>query len=286
MKPLPRLWPILALGSYAAFALIILIHVAPRLCLSSRPEPAAEDSSTAQGDALRNVLAQAGQHGTGAVLFLLAQIRQEEQAIAVLPDGRTGAGFRERQRARLAAYQALTSSSGLDAQAEALLPVLLGGLVDSDRELRRAVVVVLLRMRNVNVVAVPALVSALQSPEGDADDITLSVQQGAAYLLGKIGPSAILAVPELLRLVDDHNVVTSAEAAIAVWLITHDPDLIRPRIDNMLNESSATPQIVARVILRRIGPHLETALAQADRTNCPHADPSPLPEPEGGDADQ
>jgi HEAT repeat protein len=93
-------------------------------------------------------------------------------------------------------------------------------LDDSNREILLSAVDALGRMRPNSARAVPALMSALhRAGMGTNSSTQLYLQANIARLLGRIGPEARAAVPELIRLVRIGDNYAREQAAVALWRV-------------------------------------------------------------------
>ena len=126
---------------------------------------------------------------------------------------------------RLVAVRAL---AGLATCLGEQAPLVMAGLVrlldDSNDEVRYSVILLLGRVSADKSAAVAGLVRALTTQGAEEDPIY--IRQGAAYVLGKIGPAAQAAVPELTRVMRDPGFGAQPEAAVALWRISHDTNLV------------------------------------------------------------
>jgi hypothetical protein len=76
-------------------------------------------------------------------------------------------------------------------------------------------------LRHIGPKAVPVLIELLQDTRYDQKG-GYAVRDAAAHALGEIGPDATQAIPGPTRLLEDPDLYTRREAAIALWRITHD----------------------------------------------------------------
>jgi HEAT repeat protein len=100
--------------------------------------------------------------------------------------------------------------------------------------------------------AIPALRTALTLNEREPSLSSARVQQVAAYVLGKIGPSATVAVPELLSLMNHPSPDVRLEAAVALWWITKETNLVVPELRRMLTETNPMIRDAVYAAVRRI----------------------------------
>jgi HEAT repeat protein len=138
-------------------------------------------------------------------------------------------------------------------QAQQLVPTLVRSLQDGSEEVRFATILLLGRINACREAAVPALIAALaEEPSLDAEDDPVYLRQGAAYVLGKIGPAAKPAVPDLTRLLADRGSGVRQEAAIALWRITGDTNAVLPYVRRMFEEADPLSREQASILMHRI----------------------------------
>jgi HEAT repeat protein len=158
-----------------------------------------------------------------------------------------------RDSVRLAALRAIAIvAPNLDEQTGKVVPELINLSKDRSSAVRYAAMVVLDRIGPARVEAIPALIDLLGS-ELESDDNALPIQQRALHVLEKCGPQAQKAVPTLTNLLASTNGCVRQEAALALWAITHDPDLVVPELSRMLSETNRFNRRLAAVALARIG---------------------------------
>ncbi|PYJ55030.1 MAG: hypothetical protein DME24_25485 [Verrucomicrobia bacterium] len=112
-------------------------------------------------------------------------------------------------------------------EANAAVPALAKLVNDSDGEVRVEAVLALRFMGPNKKLATQALIGALgDSDRGPKPGSTVYVKGNAARVLGEIGPQAQVAVPALTKLLSDTDPYAREEAAVALWRINHDTNVI------------------------------------------------------------
>jgi len=161
-------------------------------------------------------------------------------------------------KVRLAAVR-VTGLIGLEANAA--VPTLAKLVGDPNAEVRVMAVCALSAMGPNKRLAIEALIGALNdSNRGPKPGMTLYVKESAARVLGEIGPEARAAVSPLTRLLGDTNSYTRVRAAIALWRINRDTNVI-PVLYAELESASEAPAY-GRILtaLRQMGPSAMAAV--------------------------
>ena len=258
MKTVRVAWPEVALSGCALAALLLAASFHP-------PRPGAQASdSESEGFRTEPLFSRARQLGPEAVPFLLQQIHPQLSGKGSVKGrcGRNGSRWNRstvlvspegRDRDRLAALRVLGSAPlDLDKHADEVVPVLVQLLRDGNDGIRDEAILLLLRMRSGRAQAVPNLIELLHQPDlGDGE--TSGRPRAVAHLLGKIGPPARRAIPELTKMLQDLDSPVRDEAAVALWRISRNPDLIVPELMGMLRSTNLSRQWPAVAVMRRIG---------------------------------
>jgi HEAT repeat protein len=230
----------------------------------SSEAPSELDAWYSDGPA-QQTFASAPPTGPEAVPMLLEQMRRANSFRSDLMAALTSLGpaavpslvaaFEDRDdRVRLTAVRAFASLRGnLETQAPVAMPGLIKLLGDPNREIRYGAALGLVRMGPSRMQAIPALRAALTFNEREPSLGSARVQQVAAYVLGKIGPGATVAVPELLSLMDYPSPDVRLEAAVALWRITKETNLVVPELRRMLTETNPMMRDAVYAAVRRIG---------------------------------
>jgi HEAT repeat protein len=140
-------------------------------------------------------------------------------------------------------------------------------LDDTNPGVRYAAILALTNLGTGSEEAVPALMTTLRDSSSSSGEDSILLEQSAVFLLGKIGAKAKPAIPVLDTILNDKTSPTRALAGIALWRITHDTNLVFPRLFKMLEETNALGQLQAEAVLRRIQGELQSGFA------CPTAKP-------------
>ena len=120
---------------------------------------------------------------------------------------------------------------------EFTLPALGELLSDPDAKIRYHTVIALGQLVQKNKQAVPLLVAALSDSNCGPTGKVVYVKETAINLLGQVGPDARTAVPQLNVLLRNTNSYTRREAAIALWRIDGDTNII-PILVSELEQTS------------------------------------------------
>jgi HEAT repeat protein len=135
-------------------------------------------------------------------------------------------------------FVAIEAIGLLDADPNVTVPALAKVLRDSNPEVRLRTVQVLGEIGRKSKQAIPVLVSALaDSNAGEKAGMVAPVREAAADGLGRIGPQAHSAVPQLTRLLIHTNGYTREQAAIALWMIDRSTNSI-PLLASELQQAS------------------------------------------------
>jgi HEAT repeat protein len=169
------------------------------------------------------------------------------------------AGFSSPSRdVRLAAIAALIP---MGPQADAAVPGLIELVHDSDPEVRFAAVVALSYMGPKRVEAVPTLIDALHDDGiGVKRANPLRVRDVAAQSLGKIGPAAHSAAPQLTKMLDDSDALMRARSMIALWRIEQDTNLVKRAVAEIERAPDARACQLFLGVLGAIGPEAKAAI--------------------------
>jgi HEAT repeats len=265
MKPIRKHWAeaVLILCGMGAIGVLLTALLQPT-------EPPWEGASCSD-DGNQECWPTICQLGPRAVPILLQKIRKGRTfqsdigvALASLGPGAVPglvAAFQDRNdRVRLAAVRAVASLRGdLEPQADFVTPRLIKLFRDPNIEIRYTAALALRRMGPSKVQAIPALTDALAIQDMRARGNPAQIQQVAAHVLGKIGPDASGAIPVLTRMLKHPSSNVGQEAAVALWRITHDTNLIEGELSRMLDDTNVTARIAALAAMRRI--RRETTLA-------------------------
>lgn len=147
----------------------------------------------------------------------------------------------------------------LEAQLSRVAPALNRLAGDPVPEVRFAAIVAIASFGPASVPAIPALTAALKEQETDSDNRSICIRGRAAEALGKIGPAAQGAVPELRKLFAEGDSYSMRQAAIALWRISGDQNLVVPTLAGMLDDANEGIRESAAMTLSLIG--LETELS-------------------------
>lgn len=166
---------------------------------------------------------------------------------------------------RLVALRALAGlRSELPTHAQTVLPALIKRLDDPDLEVRFADILLLGRLNIDRSSAVPALTAALTAQNGEADEDPIYIRQAAAYVLGKIGPAAQSALPELSRVLSDPSLLVQQEAAVAIWRITRETNGVMQQLSGLLRQSDPCSRREAVVAMARIQRDVKASRARLE----------------------
>jgi len=161
-------------------------------------------------------------------------------------------------KVRLAAVR-VTRLNGLEANAA--VPTLVKLVNDSNGEVRVEAVCALSVMGPHKKLAVQALIGALNdSNRGPKPGMTVYVKENAARVLGEIGPEARASVSPLTRLLSDTNSYAREQAAIALWRINRDTNVVPVLIAELGSASEAPAYGRILTALREIGPSARAAV--------------------------
>ena len=161
------------------------------------------------------------------------------------------------ERVRLAAIRAFTAMPGdLRRHGLCAAPGLAKALWDSSLEIKYAAALAWERLDASRTEAVPGLVRALSAHETLGNDDAVRLQQLAAHLLGRIGPAAASARPQLTTLLDHPSSNLRQEALVALWRMTQDRERIVARIAAMLEETNMAARMAAAAAVRRLSDEL------------------------------
>ena len=144
-------------------------------------------------------------------------------------------------------------ASQLQQQADAIIPGLIKRLSDESGEVRYATIVAMMSFGSNTQQAVPALATVLCEADGFSKADITCIQQSAAQVLGKLGPSAKSAVPALTRVLNDKGSRARDDVAFALWRITGDTNMFLPQLSVMLTDADPMTRRQAAIAIRRIG---------------------------------
>ena len=148
-------------------------------------------------------------------------------------------------------------------EANEAVPTLAKLVSDPNGEVRVEAVCALSVMGQHKRLAVQALIGALNdSNRGSKPGMTVYVKENAARVLGEIGPEARSAVAPLTRLLSDTNSYSYAreQAAIALWRINRDTNVIPVLIAELESASEAPAYGRILTALREMGPSARAAV--------------------------
>jgi hypothetical protein len=270
---------VLALWGIAAIAVLIYTLAHPRYvggALARQTRLEEEPSYDAYRERIQTTIRKLGPK---AVPQVLEEVRWGGAKVAtisaltrlgpaVVPD-MVGALDDPSPNVRLVAVRTLTCMvPKLHAQLGQLVPKFIKLLDDPSPEIRLAAVLVISRIGTDRAQAVPALIAVLERATQEADDDTHLMQEYAIYVLGKIGPCAQMALPALQRLLAEGDCGAQQRAAVAVWQVSHNPDLVVPHLTQMLHDPDRTRRHFGVMMLRRI----------SEETECQNTPGEVLPE--------
>jgi HEAT repeat protein len=139
-------------------------------------------------------------------------------------------------------------------EANTAVPTLAKLVNDSNGEVRVEAVSALSIMGPNKKLAIPALIGALNdSNRGPKPGMTVYVKENAARVLGEIGPEARAAVSPLTKLLSDTNSYAREQAAIALWRINRDTNVIPVLIAELESASEAPAYGRILTALREMG---------------------------------
>jgi HEAT repeat protein len=145
----------------------------------------------------------------------------------------------------------------LDANVPGLARVLGVRLHDSNIDIRQAAIWALLSLGPRADEAIAARTAVFYQTNGlDSTDI-ICLQGGAAYVLGKLGPSAKAALPVLSYALHDDTSRVRENLATAIWRISCDTNLVLPQLGNMLADTNSFSRFQAAAALQRIARETE-----------------------------
>ncbi len=133
---------------------------------------------------------------------------------------------------------------------------------DPSRSVRTAALMALVRLAPDHEETIAALTEALHDTSpAPADNELLFTGEDAALALGRLGPKAKSAVPELTRLLSDSNDALREAAAMALWKIAKEPSAV-PILAECL-ENARDYQTCIRIMkaLADIGPAAKPAVS-------------------------
>jgi hypothetical protein len=169
------------------------------------------------------------------------------------------------RKVRLVILRALVTLAPHRAEvSKALMLQLMKALKDPSLEIRFAAVTVISRCGERRADAVPALLQALERP-GELDEDQEFYRIAVIFILGRIGKPAEAAIPQLVALLDEENLAVRQHSALAIWRISHNPELVVPPLTKMLEGPDASERHLAATVLHQI--RFETSA-------CPELDPA------------
>jgi HEAT repeat protein len=132
---------------------------------------------------------------------------------------------------------------------------------DPVRPVRAAAVLTLLRLAPDHPETVTALIEALHdtSPAASERDLQFS-REDAAVALGKLGPKAKAAIPDLMDLLTDSNDDLREAAASAVWKIERNPSVIPVLAERLQDARDYQTCVRVMKTLAEIGPAAKSAV--------------------------
>jgi HEAT repeat protein len=176
---------------------------------------------------------------------------------------------------------AITALASIGPQASSAVPHLIERATDPDPEVRAAAILAFRYMGPDRAQAVPVLTQALRDnalvhPESmpPAPISALAVQ-----VLGKVGPAAVSALPELARSLSDTNNRTRQQVILAMWRIDHDTNLVQRALQELDRATDAQTCKSVLDILGEMGRAARPAIATILRltTNAPAPMKSAVP---------
>jgi HEAT repeats len=159
---------------------------------------------------------------------------------------------------------ALNAITMMGPKADTTLPALVQLLNQTSAELRVRVTVAIGELGTARTQAIPALTAALVTALRDSNTETIgsrvSVCQAVARVLGRMGPDAKSAIPALTILLDDPKLYSRQEAAIALWQINHDTNLVSRLIRELEQAPDAGEYRTRLQVLAALGPAAQPAV--------------------------
>jgi HEAT repeat protein len=202
--------------------------------------------------------------GSRSVPVLLEQIRKEKllrsdivaQMTTLGPDAvpYLVAAFDDSSpKVRLAAIRTFVSLRGdLERHAVKAVPPLLKLMRDPNVEIRYTAALAWRRLEMSRIQAVPALIQILRASELDPDDDLICLRMVAVQTLGRIGPEAAAALPDLARVLREGASDVSKEVLVSLWRITQDTTWIQAELARMLADPDAGTRSEAAAAARRL----------------------------------
>ena len=138
-------------------------------------------------------------------------------------------------------------------QAGVIVPAVTRRLRDPRGDIRFAATITLLHLGPTQLAALPGLLAAARDTNGLSKTDLVCLHRGVAYLLGSIGPEAAPAIPLLNQILYDDASLARDTAAIALWRITCDTELVVPQLRSMLQETNPHARFQSAAALERIG---------------------------------
>jgi len=155
---------------------------------------------------------------------------------------------------------AVNAIGRMGSKADYVLPTLTNFLNHTNGEVRLNAVLAISQLGPVRTQAVPGLVVALNDSNLGPNGSRVFVREAAARSLGEIGPDGALAVPTLISLLGDPEQYLRHEAAIALWQITHDTNLIAQFATALENAPTAREYRTYLEVLAFIGPSAKASV--------------------------
>jgi HEAT repeats len=172
-------------------------------------------------------------------------------------------------------------ASRLEPQGATLMPALIRRLRDPKGEIRYAAIFALFSFGPSREEAIPELIATLRDTNRLSEEAIICLQQGAAHVLGKIGPNAKAAIPALNWLLHDETSHARNAAATALWRISCDTNLVLPPLCSMLAETNSSARLQAAAALERINREIELSpelMAEVETVKRRHGEPLTLAE--------
>jgi HEAT repeat protein len=123
--------------------------------------------------------------------------------------------------------EAVDTLAAMEPEPSLEMPALLQLMRDPSPDLRLKALLELVRLGRSAKPVVPELISVIRSEMGESTSTSDYIKKCAAETLGKIGPHAGCAVPDLQLLLLHTNSSVRLEASIALWRITDPTNLVK-----------------------------------------------------------
>lgn len=146
--------------------------------------------------------------------------------------------------------------------AEPALPTLIRSIQHTNGEVRIAAVHALQSIGRHDEEVIQALITALRDDNAGPDGGKVFVRESAAMALGRFGPIARPAIPELTRLMDDPEFYMRREAILALWRIGGDTNTVARLIDELQRRLSVHEYKATLDALGQIGEAAKPAIPE------------------------